>query len=121
VAYSEQGTAVCAGLGLALWVVVGVALITTDPDGGANIGAGAIGVVALALSVLAASSVATTARTPTGKAVGRACIIGWVLWFVLSVTDAVPWEFLVALGVLSFGLLAWCFVLALRLPGRRSD
>lgn len=120
-AYSEQGTAVCAGLGLVLWGVVGFALLTTDPGGGANIGAGMLGLVAFALSILAASSLAMSAKTSTEKAVGLACITGWALWLSLAITDAVPWDLHLLVGLVPFALLIWCFVLALRLPGRRGE
>ncbi len=121
VAYSEQGTAVCAGVGLILWGVVGFAWLTTDPGGGANIGAGALALVAFALSILAASSLVTSAKTSTAKAGGLACIIGWVLRLGLSMTGAVPADLHLLLGLIPFALLVACFVLALRLPGRRGE
>ncbi len=104
-----------------LWGVVGFSLLIPHPDGGANIGAGILALVALALSILAATSVLMSATTPASRAVGRACIIGWVLWAGLSMTDVVPWNLGLMLALIPLALLFWCFVLALRLPRRRAE
>ena len=120
-AYSQQGTAVCAGLGLVMWAVFGVALLTTDPGGGANIGAGMVALVAFALSILAASSLVTSAKTSTAKSVGLACIMCWVLWLGIAVTGADPDALYFIAGLIAFALLVWCFVIALRLPDGRRE
>ncbi len=119
--YAERGTAICAGLGLTLWCVVGFALVTTDPSNGANIGAGALGLVALVLSILAADRLAASASTPTAKAIARACMVGWGVWLVAAVTGTISRDLQLVLGLVPLALLAGCFILAVRPPGRQGE
>ena len=120
-AFSDRGTAVHAGLGLVLWGVVAIAVSTEDPGGGANIGAGLLALLALALSILAASSLVISAETVIAKAVGYACIVGWVVWLALSVTGVGDRHLLFGLGLVAVALLVGCFVLALRSPRRPGE
>ncbi len=119
--YAERGTAICAGLGLLLWGVVGFALVTAEPSDGADIGAGALGLLAIVLSILAADRLAASASTSTAKAMGRACMVGWGVWLVAAVTGAIARDLQLVLGVVPLALLVGCFVLALRLPGRQGE
>ena len=118
-AYSEQGTAVSAAIGLILWGVVGAAAVFAGIDGGANIRAGILAMLALVFSIAAAGSLATNARTSSAKAVGYACVAGWVRCLAASVTGVVGPAVVLGLGGISVALLVACFVLALRLPGQR--
>ncbi len=117
----ERGTAILAGLGLVVWGVVGFAVVTTEPSDGANIGAGALGLVAIVLSILAADRSAASASTPTAKAMGRACMVGWGVWLVAAVTGAFARDLQLVLGLVPLALLAACFVLALRPSGRQGE
>ena len=121
VAHSDRGTAVHAGLGLVLWGVVAIAVVSDDPGGGADIGAGLLALLALALSILAAGSLVTSARTVIAKVVGCACIVGWVVWLAVSVTGVGDRRMLVGLGLVAVALLVGCFVSALRLPRRPGE
>ena len=82
-----------AGVGLtvvanALWFVVVIAILATPPDGGANIGAGLLGLLALTLSILAAVVLITAVDSTALRAVSAASLALWALFAARAWTYA---------------------------------
>jgi hypothetical protein len=117
---TQRAPAVRAGLGLLLWGVTAALFLGTGADDGAHLGAGAVGFLAVVLSLWAADGLAASAGTTAARLVGRACTVGWGVWLLAAVTGVVPRDLQLALGLVPLALLVGCFVLALRLPGRQG-
>lgn len=118
--------ATLAALALVGWCVVAVAVLTAKPENGANIGAGLIGLVAVALSVLAESFLIASIDQSSWKALGIAAICAWPLWLGFSATDALDGVGLLVLGLVPIGLLVSSLVILCRgaknhaVQGRRA-
>ena len=109
---------VLASVALAMWVVVIALLVTDNPDNGADIGAGLLAFVGIALSVVAESFlIASTDRKPW-KTVGAVAICAWALALSVGAWTVDPLAHL-ALGLLGVALHVVCLVLLWR--GWRSD
>jgi hypothetical protein len=103
---------VLACVALAMWGVVIALLVTDDPANGADIGAGGLAFVGMALSVVAESFlIASTDRKPW-KTVGAVAICAWAL---ASVAPGTVYSLAnLALGLLGVALHVVCLVLLWR-------
>jgi hypothetical protein len=107
---------VLASVALAMWGVVIALLVTDNPDNGADIGAGLLAFVGIALSVVAESFL--IASTEPWKTVGAVAICAWALALSVGAWTVDPLAHL-ALGLLGVALHVVCLVLLWR--GWRSD
>jgi hypothetical protein len=106
--------AVLATLALAGWCVVAIAALTADPHNGANIGAGLLGLVAVALAVVAESFLIASAQQWAWKVVGTAAIGAWPVWLASATNELLDRRGLLILGMVPIGLLIASLVLLYR-------
>jgi hypothetical protein len=104
------------GVALALWAVVAIAVAVTPREEGANIGAGLIGLLALPLSIFAASLLISGSDSTPPRAAGAAAIGLFVGYFLLALDHAVG---AVLIGVLFAAIAALCASVVLVVTGRR--
>lgn len=103
--------AVLASLALAMWCVVLAAVVTAKPENGANIGAGMIGLVAIALSVVAESFLIAATDRRSWKTIGVVALCAWPVWIGISTSALLGGPALRLLGLLPVGLVVVCLVL----------
>ncbi len=95
---SRRGGLICAGVAGTLWVTVVILIATTLRGGGANIGAGLLGLLAIALSVLAAVLLARAADNKAIRVSGVASAVAWAVFLGLP-----AFTLLMELARLAFG------------------
>src|SRR4051812_45527314 len=102
---SPQRVAVAfAGAALALWAVVAIAVVATPREDGANIGAGLIALLAMALSILAAILLIIAANSTLSRVASAGSIGLWAAFLLLAPNDAAKYSLLI--GVLAAGVAA---------------
>ena len=108
-----------AGAATALWVGFAAMMADTPEDGGANIGGGLVGLLAMAVSIAAAVTLIVAVPTVTVRVPAGLSVLAWVGYVALAVNDTGPRA--VAFTILAAGvvLLAAAAVLAVR-PHRRD-
>jgi hypothetical protein len=98
-AIQKWGVAVAA-VAIVVWIVFAIAVVSTAPEDGANIGAGLLGMLAIALSIAAAVVLIVGTRSTLARAAAAVCIaLLVVLWLVApddGVADGVNIGMLVA-------------------------
>jgi hypothetical protein len=105
---------VLASVALAMWGVLIVAFVTAKPENGANIGAGILGLVAIALSVVAESFLIASTDRGVWKTVGTVAICAWALVLGASSGDLLTGLALRLLGLIPVGPLVVCHMLLRR-------
>jgi hypothetical protein len=103
---------------LPLWALVVLAVVTADPDDGANIGAGMVALLAGALSVVAAVLLLVSTSDRRVKVAGVVSLAGWAVCWLLPQLDVLPDGLLVA--VFAIALASLLAAAAMTVRGERT-
>ncbi|MGY1704427.1 hypothetical protein ACI79C_07620 [Geodermatophilus sp. SYSU D00697] len=87
-AIQKWGVAVAA-VAIGTWIVFAIAVVSTAPEDGANIGAGLLGMLGIALSIAAAVVLVVGTRSTSARAGGAVCIALLAVFWLVAPDDGV--------------------------------